>query len=173
MKKTIFRIIIIFVLGFLFHSVYEKFPNFITSLFFPINESIFEHNKIIYLSYLILALIEIVFKKENKNILFASVISCILCILILNITFTPVYLYIMKTNDNMLITLSFYLLSIILSMIAYNKILKKDYSKKLELIAILLYIILFIILSYLTYNPLPYALFYDFNNNIYGIKKSS
>ena len=54
MKKVkVFIVIILFVLSFLCHFIYEWFPNVITSVFFPVNESLWEHMKIIYTSTLI------------------------------------------------------------------------------------------------------------------------
>ena len=46
-KWKIISCIGIFLLSVLFHFIYDWFPNFFTSLFSPVNESIWEHNKII------------------------------------------------------------------------------------------------------------------------------
>ena len=50
-RLKIISTILVILFSFLFHSIYDKFPNFITSLFFPVNESIWEHMKMVYLSY--------------------------------------------------------------------------------------------------------------------------
>ena len=48
----IISILGIFIISFLSHFIYQIIPNFITSIFFPVNESIFEHMKIIFTSTL-------------------------------------------------------------------------------------------------------------------------
>ena len=68
----------------------------------------------------------------------------------------------------MVITLSILFISILLSEIIINKLIKKDYSI-LNTISIFLIIINFIIFTYLTYNPYKSYLFYDTESNKYGI----
>ena len=45
-KWKVISCIGIFLLSALLHFIYDWFPSFFTSLFFPVNESIWEHNKI-------------------------------------------------------------------------------------------------------------------------------
>ena len=47
----------IFLLSFITHNGYDIFPNTLTSFFFPVNESIFEHMKMIYTDYIIWSII--------------------------------------------------------------------------------------------------------------------
>ena len=51
-KYVIISSIILFGLGFIYHGVYDMVPSIITSIFFPVNESVFEHNKMILTSYI-------------------------------------------------------------------------------------------------------------------------
>ena len=48
-KKIILSSFIIFILSTLFHSLYNYLPCFLTSIIVPVNESIFEHMKMIFL----------------------------------------------------------------------------------------------------------------------------
>ena len=57
-KWKVISVILIFLFSSLFHFIYDWFPTFFTSLFFPVNESIWEHNKIIVMSFLVLAIFE-------------------------------------------------------------------------------------------------------------------
>ena len=50
MKKILINSLFIFVISSIFHFVYNIFPNNITALFFPVNESIWEHYKLLYTS---------------------------------------------------------------------------------------------------------------------------
>lgn len=167
-KWKIISIFLIFILSSLFHFIYDWFPSYFTSLIFPVNESIWEHNKLIFLSILIVTLIEKVYYKDNKNYLYSGLISSIVCSLLVMLIFTPIYLYILKTNDNIILTLIIYFISICISVYINSKLLKEDYNPTKEKIALIIWLLIFIVNAILTYYPPNIALFYDFNKNIYG-----
>ena len=74
MKKIkILIVFILFGLSFLIHFSYEWIPSFITSVFSPVNESIWEHMKIIFTSTIISAIIEY-FIYRNRHIEFNNLI---------------------------------------------------------------------------------------------------
>lgn len=171
MKKINIFISSILILGFsfIFHSVYDKFPSIITSILFPVNESIFEHNKIIILSYICTMLIYKI-KYKNLNIIYYMFISCILCILLEMSIFSFIYFVILNTKENFLIAILTYLISIIISQIYFYKKVNSKYISKFEYKGIYGFIILIIICAYLSYRPIKIPLFYDYNEKIYGIK---
>lgn len=171
-KWKIISVFLTFGLSGLFHFIYKWFPNFITSIFFPVNESIWEHNKIIILSFLMIALIEKIYYKDKKNCLYAGLMSSIFCCITTMLIFTPIYLYILKTNDNMIVTFLIYFITISGSTYINYKLLQEDYNTKKEKIAIFLYLFIFLLNGILTYYPLHNSLFYDFEKRIYGIFKS-
>ena len=169
-KWKFISVLLIFLLSALFHFIYDWFPNFFTSLFFPVNESIGEHNKIIVGSFLFWAIIEKIYYKKKKNVIFAESISSLVCMILVMLIFTPVYLYILKTNDNMIVTFGIFILAIIISQIVSYKLLQKEYYSKLEELGIILFVIFFLINIIFTYYPPKVALFYDYTNKIYGLK---
>ena len=57
-KVKIINVFAVFLLSFLAHNIYKWFPNTITSIFFPVNESIFEHMKIISTCFLFYGIFE-------------------------------------------------------------------------------------------------------------------
>ncbi len=168
-KRIIYGTLIVLVLSFIFHSVYDIFPNFFTSIFFPVNESIWEHNKIIVLSFLVLAIFEKLILKSGKSTFFINLISSIICILLLDLTFTPIYLYILNAQENFPLVIILYTLSIIVSIILSNKFMLEN-NKKVEISSGLAFILIFIIFASLTYYPPKFALFYDFSASLYGIE---
>ena len=168
-KKVILSSVVILLISSLLHSVYDKFPCFFTSLFLPVNESIWEHNKMILMSYLIFMFIYFIIKKEKENIMFASLMSSICCIILVNIIFTPIYLYLLKTNDVMFITLSIYAVSILVSQLLFFKLLNCKNSKFNNFYGLIGFVILIMLFAYLTYNPLEFSIFYDFTKHKYGI----
>ena len=102
--------------------------------------------------------------------IFSEAVSSIFCAFLVMIIFTPVYLYILKTQDNMIVTFAIFILSIIISQILSYKLLQKDYNPRLEEAGVILFVVFFLINIIFTYYPPKVALFYDFTNEIYGLK---
>lgn len=135
-KKRIFiGAVVIFLLSALYHNIYKYFPNTITSLFFPINESIFEHNKMILMAYFTWALIEKIFMKDSNNPLFKNLVACIICIILALTIFTPVFFLVLEKQENLIVTLIIYAISILTSL-WLNDYIKLKPSKPLELLSL-------------------------------------
>ena len=69
----IIGVFIIFLLCFPLHFLYDWLPNSLFSIFLPVNESIWEHMKMIYTSFVLYGIIDYFWlKKDNKfnNFLF-------------------------------------------------------------------------------------------------------
>lgn len=161
--------IIALTLPFPLHFLYKMFPNFIASIFLPVNESIWEHMKILFgsiiLSGVIQKIITIIKKEEINNICFSNFIGAISSIPIFLILFLPVYYII---SENMIITIIIMFMAIIASeIISYKLMNEKDY--KLENKTIFFGIIVYIIFGILTYYPIKIDLFKDSKTNTYGI----
>lgn len=163
-------VVLLFLFSAILHFGYDLFPNFFTSLFFPVNESIWEHNKIIIGSFLIIAVIEKIKYKKERNVFFAEAISSLVCALLVMLIFTPIYLYVLKTNDNMIVTFVIFILAIIISQIVSYYLLQKEYNPFLEELGIIIFACLLLLNIVFTYYPLKLPLFYDYPNKIYGIK---
>ena len=172
-KWKIISPIIIFIIASISHFIYTIFDSIITSFFFPVNESIFEHIKLIYTSILLFSLIEFfVLKKldihvNNKGI--NPFISGISNIIIFLIIYLPIR-YIL--NENMIVTLIILFISeAITSFISYKVFnYEQIINDKLGLIITLL---VYIPLIYLTYNPPHTNFFYDTEKEFYGIPKKN
>lgn len=161
------NIVIVFILSFPIHFIYEIIPNFITSILFPINESLFEHMKIIFTSYILSNLIiyklleKINLTKNHKASIILSITYNILIFLVL---FYPIYL---TTKHNLIVTLTIYFISIVLTQLINYHVLKSynPIINKLFIPIIVLYIIIFAIF---TYYPLKNNFFIDYYNNKIG-----
>jgi len=167
-----FAIINIFIISFPIHFLYKFFPNQIISIFFPVNESIFEHLKIIFTSILIYGIIDYILLKINNikyhnfplQLFFTSFISIIIFITL----YLPIHFII---GEYLIITLVLLFIIYIISQIISYKILTYKQIPYLNLISIPLIIIIYIIFNIYTQNPLHNFFFYDTNKNIYGIPK--
>lgn len=170
-KLKILGVVIAFVLCFPLHFLYDLMPNFITSIFLPVNESIAEHMKILFGSIMISSVIQkiIVIKKELniKNICISNFTGAVLSIPIFLLIFVPIYKAI---GENMPITIFLMFITIVISQII-SYIIINSKNLKLENVTIFLVIIVYIIFGLLTYFPPENDLFMDPTNLTYGITK--
>ncbi|MGN1371183.1 MAG: DUF6512 family protein [Candidatus Coprovivens sp.] len=170
-KKTIINIIITFLLCFPLHFLYQKIPCFITSIISPVNESIWEHMKILFTSIIFTGIIEKIYAKNKKikynNILFCNYINAIISIPIFLLFFIPIY---NNIGENLPITIIIMLISIVLSKLIATKLINHK-DLKLENISIILIIITYMIFALLTYLPPKLDLFLDPQSLKYGVPK--
>lgn len=171
-KKVLFiNTIIIFLSLFLFHNIYNLFPNFLTSFLFPVNESLFEHLKLMFTSEIIISLITLLILKL-KNIKFSNYILGLLIGVIVTISlFFLIYLPIYnRYGENLILTMTIYLITLIVGNIIFYLISKRKHNYLINSISLVIIIVITGILGYLTYNPVKTPFFFDPINEIYGIK---
>lgn len=164
LKKIFINTILIFLICCVFHFIYNLIPNFLTSLFFPVNESIWEHLKLIFTANIVYTLLSNFYYK-NKNIFLISYLRGMLVIIILLTLYLP---FRAIFGEIMIATLIILFISILLSEIIIEKTIKK-YYRTLNILSIFLIIINFILFAYFTYNPIKTSLFYDTKSDKYGI----
>ena len=175
MKKKIIQIIsilFIFLIGFIIHNLYEWCPNIVTLILSPVNESVFEHMKMIYTSYIIWIIVKyFILKKYNikeNNFLLKELLTFLFNIALLLKIYWPIY---SKLGENMLVTLTIYLVTIIISQILNYFIEFKKDSNVLNIISLIVIFLIYAFTTYLTYNPPICKFFLDPTNNSYGLNK--
>ena len=171
-KKVLFiETITIFLSMFLFHNIYNWFPNFLTASFFPVNESLFEHLKLMFTTQIIISLIIYLILKLKKikfsNYLLGLLISTIVTISLFFLIYLPIY---NRFGENLFLTMSIYLISLIIGNIIFYLISKRKHEFLLNLISLVIISIIAVILIYFTFNPLKNDFFFDSIEEIYGIK---
>ena len=169
-KIKIIAVIGIFILSIISHFAYNIFPNLIFSFIFPVNESIWEHMKIIFTSILLYGIIDYIllnkYKIEYNNFPFQLYFTAISAIPIYLVIYIPLY---KLFGENPIISISLLLIVFIISQwISYN-ILKEKNIKILNIIAIPIILATYLGFIYLTYNPIHNYIFYDTNSEKYGI----
>ena len=175
MKKIkIIGIFISFILSIMLHFIYEVFPNTVISIIVPVNESIWEHMKLIVTSSIIFSILEyfIYKKKKNKynNFILSYAISSIIGVFLYLLIYIPL-------NDifghKIYIAISLlFLIFILIQIISYYIMNYKNIEYSSD-IGILLIIIIYFVFGYFTYHPPKINLFYDYMHNCFGIRKSS
>lgn len=161
--KVIKNTILIFIISSIFHFIYELIPNNLTASLFPVNESIWEHFKLIYISSLFFSLIKFLSKKEGS--LFSTLLRSSLLVLILSLIYIPIYYSI---GENIIITLLILFISIFLT----ELLVKDTYTNKTKnIISFFIIVSTTISFIYLTFNPIEQDLFLDHKTNTYGLNK--
>lgn len=171
LKKTRFISVIgIFILCFLSHFFYKWVPNHLTAIFFPVNESIWEHMKMIFTSVILYGIIDYFilnkFNVKYNNFFFNLFTAAIISIPIYLIFYLPIFY---KIGENMFINISLMLLVIIIIQVISYYILKANDLKILNYLSLILIIICYIVFGYLTYYPPKTELFFDTQDEKYGI----
>ena len=169
-KVKIIAVIGIFILCFIFHFAYELIPCGLTAIFFPVNESIWEHQKLIFSSVIFYGIIDyILLQKFNikYNNFFASLfVSAVTIIPIFLMIYLPFYY---KIGPKMFLNIGVMLISIIISQVISYYILKSKDFNKLNFVSLILIIVSYIVFAYFTYNPIKNKLFFDTEKEKYGI----
>jgi len=154
----IFSFIFVSILGTLLHFTYEwSNNNQLVGLFSAVNESTWEHLKLIFFPMLITTIIGyFCLNKISTNIICAKAIGIILS-MIFTITFFYTYSGILGTNIDIINILTFFISVLIGEFIAY-KLMLSDFTcnKKIAIIVLILLLISFL---FFTYNSPQIGLF--------------
>jgi len=152
--------------------MYEFWSNTFTSIFFPINESIWEHMKIIYTSILVGNIIYYILLKLNKikddKFLIKLVFSLYLGVIFYLIIFIPVYLYF---GENLFFSIGLMIFNYIFIEFFTSKFIKINDSNLVKFLSIVFIIFGYVVFYYLTYFPLDSFLFLRFINCYFRHKK--
>lgn len=170
-KYILVSSIIIFVLNFPAHFIYDITKSDILGIFFPTNESIFQHMKMIYTTFFIFYLILFIVRRKFKyeNIFLTNLVSSISTIAFFLTIYLPIY---NRFGESMIFTFILLFIAIIFGQyIGYIFLDRKNY-KSVNILSIILITIIFIIFGYLTFNPIENRLFWDPKHETYArVKK--
>lgn len=163
-------IVVIFLLAFPLHFIYEWWPNTFTAIFFPVNESIWEHMKLLFDGFLISGVIEYsllkYFNIHTHNFLFSTFFGALLSIVLYLIIYLPLYY---ALGEAMWLNLSVMLLTIIVTQYLQLWIWKQANISYLDYPSIIMMIAIYVLFAYLTFSPPKISLFFDVEDEKYGI----
>jgi len=169
-RLKVIDVFIIFALCFLTHFIYSWFPNTLFSIFFPVNESIWEHMKMLFSAIIIFSVVDFillkVFEIEYRNFITSIFLSAVLSIIIFLAIYLPLYYFI---GENMVLNLTVLFVSIVFSQaVSYFVLESKDYGL-LNYVSLIGIIFSYIVFGILTYYPPTEDLFYDPIDEKFGI----
>ena len=163
----IFSVIFICILGPLLHFTYNFFyGNMFIASFSAINESVWEHLKLLFFPMFLTTIIGYFYiSKNNHNFLCSKTISILFSILFVIIFFYS-YTSIIKTN--IIIDISSFFVAVILGEYLAYKLITSNFICN-NIIAIVILIILLICFIFFTYFTPNLEIFRDPVSNQYGI----
>ncbi len=169
-KMILINTIITFLLCFLTHFAYTILSNNFSAIFFPVNESIWEHMKMLYTTILLAGIIEYFFLKKwhlnYHNLILSTLTASLISIPIYLAIFLPFYY---NLGENMIITFIILFLTILLvNYIAY-KIESLPIIPYEKVISIIFIIIVYVIMAILTFKAPHKEIFFDTEEEKYGI----
>lgn len=172
LKLLLISVPFLFVLGSIFHFIYSwSNKNKIVAIFSPVNESIFEHSKLLLIPLMIFWIVGYFILKKSvdiDNYFFAMLISIISSIIFM-IAFYYTYKEVIG-NSYLWIDIFDLLLSLFIGQVVANHIY--EYSKGINyIISISIIVVIFFIYIYLTFNPFKIPFFFDKKNKIFGINQ--
>lgn len=169
-KLSIFGFIFVGLVGSLWHFVFEwSGYNSIVGMFFPINESTWEHLKLLFFPYLIWSAIEYFLLGKPKGFIFSKAIGVLTGIVSIVTIF---YTYIGITeNSNEIVNIILFFIGVLIAFAVDYTLLrsKKIKEKSYSLTGFAIFIILFISFIVFTFMPPLIPLFRDPINFSYGI----
>lgn len=176
-QKSIFKFevistIFIMILGVILHFTYEwSNNNTLVGLFSPVNESIWEHLKLLYVPMFLTAIVgNFYYGKNHENYICAKTSGIIISMVFTVVTFYTYTGILGKIIDVLNIVL-FFIAVILGQYIVLRQIsLKKPCNKKRTMIVLILIGVLFI---FFTFYPPNIGLFADPMTGTFGIKKAN
>lgn len=154
------------VFSFVFHNMYEWIKTL--GWLFPVNESLWEHIKIIFMPYLIFAVVELfIIKPQDKLNYFAikslSLIIMPIVMIILFYTYSGII-----GRNYMFIDILIGIITIIIGFIISAKLLLIEYKFQRKLPLIITASVILLLLIIFTYIPPRINLFFDHLEHKYG-----
>lgn len=171
-KLRILAVIGIFLLSFPSHFIYSLFPNLLISFFFPVNESIFEHLKILFTSTLLYGIIDYFLLKKEKlpvfNFSLNLFLESTLSVILFSLLYLPIYYII---GEFLPLTLILMIITYSITQLISYYILSLPKIPYLNTLSILFIILIYLNFIILTLNPPHTDLFLDKTTNTYGLHK--
>lgn len=168
----IFGFIVTIPLIFLLHFLFKLTGgSLLAALIAPVNESVWEHTKIIFMPYLFFSILEYFFLDVPLKRFVVAKTAGLLSIIILLITFFYTYSGVLGYNILLVDIISSFVWSAIAYFISYRLICSDLNIENLFGISVPILIILLAAYAVFTFNPPHINLFFDTVGKFYGIEQ--
>lgn len=168
-KDSFLQIVITILLGTLWHFIFDWLDkNIIIAAICPVNESIWEHLKLLFYPVLLFSIVEYIFKSVKSSFLVArtiGVLSGMLAIIVLYYTYSGII-----GKDNTVMDIIIYILSIFITYGVSGMLKSKRCCSffSYKFICAIILIIIVALFTLFTYNPPKINLFRDQTTDSYS-----
>ncbi|QUH30804.1 DUF6512 family protein [Vallitalea guaymasensis] len=176
-KKVIIAEIVsaiaIILVGSLFHFLYEWTECTFIGIFSPVNESQWEHIKIMFYPVILVSIIEYFFVRYDvNNFVFAKAMSVLVFI---GTTYLLIFLYecIFGEGEMVLHVVTYIIGAFVGQLVSYFILKSPKRSKCKNLIGYYIFLLLFLVITLFTFRPLQCDFFKDSTTGYYGIPPKS
>ncbi len=145
--------------------------NIFVGLFSAVNESVWEHTKLVFFPILIFGFVEMYFIRDYKRLCFAKVVESVFTITFI-ITFFYTYTGIFGIESLAIDIASFIVAVILGKYISYKILISNKKLKVPKVISAALFVLILLGFIAFTFNPPRIPLFKDSQENTYGIYKN-
>lgn len=170
LKIEIISTIFIIILGVLLHFTFDwSNGNIFVGTFSPVNESIWEHLKLLYFPMVITIIVGYFYKEKNiENYLCAKTVGIIISMIFTIIAYYT-YSGVIGKNIDVINIIIFILAVIIGQYVSYKKLKSKFYCN--NLVSIIILVIIYLYFLVFTFYPPQIGLFKDPVTGTFGIYK--
>lgn len=162
--------VFIIILGTLWHFIYQWSGNtFLIGLFAPVNESVWEHLKMVLFPSIIFAAIEYKFVKDYANNFITAITVSIITAMIFIVTMHYTYTFFLNKNLAVVDILIFIVSIFLGRYLGYHIMTAKSYPKWVSAISFIVLISTVIIFMIFTIFPPKLPIFLDNKTGTYGI----
>ena len=169
-KRTVIGFIFVSIAGSLFHFIFQwSGYNRLAGIFFPVNESVWEHLKLIYLPFLIWSIIEYFVLRKDKSNIFTKAVSTLSGMATI-VIFYYTYTGISGKEIEFLNILSFFVGVAVAFAVDYLMIKSEKFkSNSYATAGIIIFIFLGVLFVVFTFAPPLIPLFKDPQSLTYGL----
>ena len=161
LKKNIIAFIIIGTIGTLSHFIYEwADKNYFAGLIFPINESVWEHLKLLFFPFSVYSVIEYLSTKEKTDNYFQSTVFSVICGMFTIVAIYYIYTGVIGKNIDFL-NILIYFIGVMVTLIKKNKIINQNKynTTKFYIFSLSVWILISVMFIVFTYNPPSLGIF--------------
>lgn len=165
-KKIIVSALVLWGIGALFHFVYDWIDIKALAWLFPVNESIFEHTKLVFFPFTLYYLMLFILKKDKlNNLIYRCNVSGLIGIVIEVVSYYTISGILGR--DIAWINIGILLVSFVVALICDTKVDKNEEHTIYGPLVLYLSLLFFIVS--MTYCPFNIAFFYDHNSNKFSL----
>lgn len=161
-KSEIIGCLFVWIMGTLFHFVYDwTNQNQLVGLFTPINESVWEHLKLLFFPYIFYIIFQYFYVGKQYSSYFTAKLLGILCGMVFVVIGFYLTLAIVGKPVTWIDVMLFFVGVLVSYLVSYQFMIRNDMSDAVEVISFISILTIMILFWGFTYNPPDFSIFQE------------